>query len=151
MVRRRVRPLGGGIPPDSRGRIPGSGDIASAVENLREVAERLEPIGARLDEVRGEIAERLVSSGVVEGVREVAIDVFDEGDEIVAVAELPGLTEAEIAVAVDGRELTIDGLKAGRRFSGSVVLPAEVMTGWVLTTRNGVVEMRFRKRKEGNS
>lgn len=118
---------------------------------MREVAERLEPIGARLDGVRGEIAERLVSSGVVEGVREVAIDVFDEGDEVVAVAELPGLSEAEIAVTVDGRELMIDGFKPGRRFSGSVMLPSEVMAGWVVTTRNGLVEIRFRKRKEGNS
>lgn len=151
MTRRRVRPLGGGIPPGSRGRIPGSGDVAAAVENLREVAERLEPIGERLEEVRGEIADRLVAAGVVEGVREVAIEVFDEGDEVVAVAELPGLTEADIALTVDGRELTIDGFKPGRRFSGSVVLPADVLAGWAVTTRNGVVEIRFRKRKEGNA
>lgn len=151
MDRRRSRPPGGGIPRASRARGPQPGDIAAAVENLREVADRLEPIGERLEVVRGEIVERLVAAGVADAARELTIEVFDEGDEIVAVADLPGLTEADIAVTVEDGELTVDGFRSGRRFSGSAELPADVMQGWAITTRNGLVEIRFRKRKEADT
>lgn len=151
MVRRRVRPLGGGIPSGMPRRIPGSGDVAAAADRLRDVAKRLDPINERLDEVREEIVDRLVAAGAVDGVRELSIEVFDEGDEVVAIAELPGFTESEIALTLDDHELTIDGVKPGRHFSGSVSLPADVSAGWVVTTRNGVVEVRFRKRKGADS
>ncbi|MCH9730893.1 MAG: Hsp20/alpha crystallin family protein [Actinomycetia bacterium] len=143
-----ARPPGGGIPRGRPGRVRRTEDVVASTEGLREVAERLEPIGQRLDEVRAEIADRLLAAGILEDVREITIEIFDEGDEIVAVTHLPGLTEADIALAVDGRELTIGGSKPDHRLSGSVLLPADVMPGWAVTTRNGVVEIRFRKRKE---
>lgn len=143
--RRRI----GGI-PGGRRRPPGSSDFASAADRMREVAERLKPISERLEEVRGEVADRLGASGL-DGIRELGVEVYDEGDEIVAVADLPGFSEADISVTVDERELTIDGVRSGRHFSGSASLPAAVMAGWVVTTRNGLVEIRFRKRREADS
>jgi HSP20 family molecular chaperone IbpA len=118
---------------------------------LREVAERLQPLNERLEEVRGEIMDRLAAAGMHDGIRELNVEVFDEGDEVVAIVELPGFAESDISVTVDEREVTVDGVKSGRHFSGSASLPDEVMAGWAVTTRNGLVEIRFRKRKEDGS
>lgn len=148
MIRRRLR----GIPDrGALGSMPRSGDFAGAADSLHEVADRLKPLSERLEEVRGEIMDRLGASGAFDGIRELAVEVFDDGDEIVAVADLPGFSEADISVTVDERELTIDGVKSGRHFAGSASLPADVMAGWVVTTRNGLVEIRLRKRKETDS
>lgn len=147
MIRRRLR----GIPGGASRRPPGSTDFTSAANSLREAAERLQPLNERLEEVRGEIMDRLAAAGMHEGVRELNVEVFDEGDEVVAILDLPGFAEADISVTVDERELTVDGVKSGRHFSGSASLPDDVMVGWAVTTRNGLVEIRFRKRKEAGS
>lgn len=146
MIRRRLRGIPGGA-----GRRPSGTDFTSAADSLREVAERLQPLNERLEEVRGEIMDRLAAAGMHDGIRELNVEVFDEGDEVVAIVELPGFAESDISVTVDEREVTVDGVKSGRHFSGSASLPDEVMAGWAVTTRNGLVEIRFRKRKEDGS
>ena len=144
MIRRRLR----GIPGSSRRR---PNDISAAAGSVQEIAQRLQPITDRFAEVRSEIMNRLGASGMFDGIRELNVEVFDEGDEVIAIVDLPGFAEEDISVTVDERELTIDGVKSGRHFSGGVSLPADVMAGWTISTRNGLVEIRFRKRKEAES
>lgn len=148
MIHRRLRGIPGGTP---HRRPASSSNFSAAADSLREVAERLGPLRDRLEEARGEIMDRLGAAGMFDGVRELNVEVFDEGDEVVAIIDLPGFSEADISVTVDERELTIDGVKSGRHFSGTASLPDDVMAGWVVTTRNGLVEIRFRKRKEADS
>ncbi|MGV1005985.1 MAG: Hsp20/alpha crystallin family protein [Candidatus Nanopelagicales bacterium] len=145
MAEHRSRPPGGGIPGGPRGKAPRSGDFSAAGERLREVAKRLEPLGDRLEQAHAEIVDRLAAAGVVDKVREVPIEVFDEGDEVVAVAEVPGVVQSDISIAVEGRELSIEGFRSDQRLSGTVLLPAEVTPEWAVTTRNGLMEIRFRK------
>ncbi|MDP4013260.1 MAG: Hsp20/alpha crystallin family protein [Candidatus Nanopelagicales bacterium] len=146
----RSRPPGGGIPRRRNGgESQGPENPLAGLGGILEAAGNIEPIRERLAEVRVEITERLTAAGLIEDVRSVAIEVFDEGDEIVAVVELPGLTEADIYVRVEGRDLTIDGCHPNRRVSGHARLSADVADEYSKTLRNGLVEVRLRKRKEG--
>ena len=83
---------------------------------------------------------------VVDDMNEPLVDVFDEGDEIVVTAELPGVVEDEILVHVDGGLLTVETV-GERRYVKDVRLPAPVTDGGVRQTyNNGVLEIRIGKR-----
>lgn len=82
---------------------------------------------------------------VVEEVREPLVDVFDEGQEVVVTAELPGAREGEITVELQGDVLTIKS-EGERHYAKEVPLPAAV-DGQSLQKKynNGVLEVRARK------
>ena len=83
---------------------------------------------------------------VVDEVREPLADVFDEHDEIVVTAELPGAKEAEITVELKGDILTIES-KGERSYAKEIVLPAEVDAASLQKKyNNGVLEIRVRKK-----
>jgi HSP20 family molecular chaperone IbpA len=73
------------------------------------------------------------------------VDVFDEGDYLRVVAELPGVEEHDIKAEAKGTALTISAERGNRKYSERVELPAPV-TG-ELTTRykHGVLELRLEK------
>lgn len=83
---------------------------------------------------------------VVSETREPLVDVFDEGDEVLVVAEMPGVAEGDIHVGVSGDVLEV-GAKTGRRsYEREVVLPAPVLSEPLQRTyQNGCLELRFRK------
>lgn len=90
-----------------------------------------------------------------------AINVWDEGQELVAEAELPGLKSDELDISVVGSELTIkgdrkpaseEGVSYHRRERGTgsftrvLRLPVEVDAGRVQATlRDGVLTVRMPK------
>lgn len=83
---------------------------------------------------------------VVDEVREPLADVFDEHDEVVVTAELPGAKEAEIAVELKGDMLTIES-KGARRYAKEIVLPVEADPASLQKKyNNGVIEIRVRKK-----
>ncbi len=83
---------------------------------------------------------------VVDEVRESLADVFDEHDEVVVTAELPGAKEAEIAVELKGDMLTIES-KGERRYAKEIVLPVEVDAASLQKKyNNGVLEIRMQKK-----
>lgn len=83
---------------------------------------------------------------VVDEVREPLADVFDEKDEVVVTAELPGAKESEITVEIKGDMLTIES-KGERSYAKEIVLPVEVdATSITRTYNNGVLEIRMRKK-----
>jgi HSP20 family protein len=90
------------------------------------------------------------------------VDVFEEGAEIVAKAELPGMKREEIEVRLTGTELTISGRKEKTEkverkdyhrferttgaFTRTVTLPAEVeLEKATARYENGVLEVRAPK------
>lgn len=82
---------------------------------------------------------------VVEEVREPLVDVFDEGQEIVVTAELPGASEGEITIDLQGDVLTIKS-EGERHYAKEVPLPARVDAGSLQKKyNNGVLEVRARK------
>jgi HSP20 family protein len=77
--------------------------------------------------------------------REPLVDVFDEGDEVLVIAEMPGVDEKEITVKVSGETLKIT-TKGEFHYAKEVDLPTSVKAKPVRKTyRNGLLELRFAK------
>jgi HSP20 family protein len=83
---------------------------------------------------------------VVEEVREPMIDVFDEKDHILVIAELPGVSEDEIKIDVEGDILKLTASNKDRKYAKEVLLPAKVKKkGMESTYRNGILEITLPK------
>ncbi|NTW00102.1 MAG: Hsp20/alpha crystallin family protein [Oscillochloris sp.] len=82
---------------------------------------------------------------VVADVREPLVDTFDEGSEIVIVAELPGVSETQVQVELKDDILTI-ATSGDRRYAKEILLSAEVVPGSLQQTyTNGILELRLKK------
>lgn len=94
-----------------------------------------------------------------------AVDVYEEGDDLVVKAELPGLSKDQIEVQIADRTLTIKGEKQRSEdvrqsdyfrsermygaFSRSLSLPVEVKAEAATATfKDGVLEIRLPKTEE---
>ncbi len=81
----------------------------------------------------------------VSDVREPLVDIFDEDGEVHVVAELPGVSEADIKVEAKGSVLKLRA-EGEHRYAKDVDLPAAVKAKPVKKTyRNGLLELRFAK------
>jgi HSP20 family protein len=82
---------------------------------------------------------------VVADVREPLVDTFDEGAEIVIVAELPGVSEAQLQVELKDDILTIS-TSGDRLYAKEILLSADVDPGSLRQTyTNGILELRLKK------
>jgi HSP20 family protein len=78
-------------------------------------------------------------------VREPLVDMFDEGTELVIIAEVPGVSDAEIVVRIEGDVLALE-TSGERRYAKEIVLPqATDLTSLQRNYRNGILELRVRK------
>lgn len=78
-------------------------------------------------------------------VREPLVDVFDEDDAVLVVAELPGVAEEEIRADVHDDILRLQ-TTGERKYAKEVVLPASVQTDPSQRFyRHGILELRYRK------
>ena len=94
-----------------------------------------------------------------------ALDVYEQKDDLIVKAEIPGLTKDEIDISLEGNTLTIKGEKKKEEevkeedyyrcertygaFSRSVELPVAVQTHKVNAAfKNGVLEIRLPKTEE---
>jgi len=85
---------------------------------------------------------------VVAEVREPMIDVFDEGETVLIVAELPGVAEGEITVDVKDDVLTLE-TTGERKYAKEVLLPCSVDAATMKKAhKNGVLELRLDKAKD---
>jgi HSP20 family protein len=81
----------------------------------------------------------------VSEVREPMVDVFDEDGVVLVVAEMPGASEADITMTVEGSVLKLraDG---EHRYAKDVTLPAKTEPEPARKVyRNGLIELRFNK------
>lgn len=75
------------------------------------------------------------------------VDLFAEGDEIVVVAEMPGVDEENIHWETQGDILTVWAEGTRRKYRKEVLLPSEVVPEVLSQShRNGILELRFRKK-----
>jgi HSP20 family protein len=82
---------------------------------------------------------------VVADVREPLVDIFDEDAEIVIVAELPGVSEAQVQVELKDDILTIS-TSGSRLYAKEILLSADVEPGSLRQTyTNGILELRLKK------
>ena len=106
---------------------------------------KVEPFGnVRKDERTG--------APVVHEIREPMVDVFDEPDQVLVVAEMPGIGEKDIRLELADDVLTISAERGEKKYRKEVLLPRafseEEMT---YTCRNGVLEAKFsRQARKGD-
>ena len=85
---------------------------------------------------------------VVEEVREPIVDVFDEEDHILVIAELPGVSEDKIKVEVVGDILSLTASDKDKKYAKEILLPGKVKPGSVKTFyKNGILEITLKKEK----
>jgi HSP20 family protein len=83
---------------------------------------------------------------VVEEVREPIVDVFDEEDHILVIAELPGVSEDEIKVEVTGDILNLTASDKDRKYAKEILLPSKVKSDSMKTSyKNGILEVTLGK------
>ncbi|MBM3474249.1 MAG: Hsp20/alpha crystallin family protein [Armatimonadetes bacterium] len=81
----------------------------------------------------------------VADVREPLVDVFDEGDTVVLVAELPGVAEGDIQVDIEGDVISLE-TTGERKYAKEALLPSVVDSATLERTyRNGILELRVKK------
>ena len=85
--------------------------------------------------------------GVAE-VREPLVDIFENEKEVTVIAELPGIEEKDIKTEVEERTLKISAETKERRYSKEVELPAAVTGELEKTYKNGVLEVKLKKKAE---
>ena len=83
---------------------------------------------------------------VVEEEREPLIDVFDEGDEILIISEVPGINGEGITLDLKGDILEIVAVGKNRKYRKEVLLPVQVKKETLsYTYKNGILEIRVKK------
>jgi HSP20 family molecular chaperone IbpA len=80
--------------------------------------------------------------------REVIADIFDEGDYLKVIAEMPGVDEEDIKAKVEGNQLVISAQATGRQYSTGIELPCLVKAELNLAYNNGILQITMEKEKE---
>jgi len=98
---------------------------------------RIEPFGnVHRNEQTGETT--------VQEVSEPLVDVFEEADHILVLAEMPGVGDEDIRLDLTGDILTLHAEKGSKKYHKEIVLPrafaAEKMER---SCRNGILEVKF--------
>jgi HSP20 family protein len=100
---------------------------------------RVEPFG----NIR---ADKTTGQAVVEEVREPVVDLFEEKDHLLIVAELPGISASDVQLEVKDDVLTITAAKGDKKYRKEVLLPASYPKAKMrLTCNNGVLEIKCLK------
>jgi HSP20 family protein len=82
----------------------------------------------------------------IEEEREPITDVFDEKEEVVVMAEMPGISEEGISVDLKGDILAIKAVNGHRSYYKEVLLPSPVRPDTLTSNyKNGVLEVRIKK------
>jgi HSP20 family protein len=78
--------------------------------------------------------------------REPMIDMFDEEDEIVIIAEMPGIEENDLKIDLKGDILDISAERDTRKYHKEILLPEKVEEGKMkVKYNNGILEIRIKK------
>ncbi len=127
---------------EKSGEIKGLGDKAKGIYGftIRTLAggeSKVEPFGNIKKSPKGP---------VVEEEREPIVDVFDETDHILIVAELPGIEEADIKTEIKDDILNIIAEKGEKKYKKEVLLPSKVKAEPISSTyKNGILEIKLKK------
>ena len=95
----------------------------------------------------GNIAkDKATGHSVVQEVREPMVDVFDEADHVLVIAEMPGIGADDVRVEIKDDVLTIDAGKGDRKYRKEVVLPQSFPREKMkIACRNGILKVKCTK------
>lgn len=84
---------------------------------------------------------------VVEEEREPVVDIFDEKDHILIVAELPGVSENDINFELKGDILKLSAETGDRKYSKEILLSSKVREDKIESSyKNGIFEIKLIKK-----
>lgn len=136
--------------------IKGLGDllqlVAPTIEGLYDVSVR---VGGRTSPTlpptlprAGSIPRVVRRRTPADDTREPVVDVFDEADSVIVVAQLPGVEERAVQWSCRERHLTIRAGSADRKYAKDLELPAAVGDEQTVSSFvNGVLEITLWKRR----
>ena len=150
--------------------IPGLGDVIGGLEKSDAFQQRLGVINKEVERQLREVPLKKVSQ---EGVgrtiippstafrgreppsraeapplkkqREVIVDIFDEGDYIKIIAELPGVAEQDIKTEVKGNLLIISAKGISREYYKEITLPCPIKGELDSSYNNGILQLKAEK------
>lgn len=106
---------------------------------LGEDKPRVEPFGNIHKDVRS-------GRTVVQEVREPVVDVFEEKDHVLVVAEMPGVSVKDVQVEIDDDLLTLSAAHGDKKYRKEVQLPEPFSREDAqVSCNNGVVEIKCRR------
>ncbi|MBI1747094.1 MAG: Hsp20/alpha crystallin family protein [Acidobacteria bacterium] len=124
------------------------GDEQKGVKGTYGFSVRLmEADGPPVVENCGNIRADATHGTVIESAREPLVDVFNENDHVLVIAELPRVEEKDIAYELyDRTRLRIAAVRQDRRYSKEVELPVPVILSKACASyQNGIFELRLPK------
>ena len=90
--------------------------------------------------------DQKTGQATVQEIREPVIDVFDEKDHVLIVAEMPGISVEDVQIEVKEDLLTISAAKGEKKYRKEVLLPRSFKEEKIsLTCNNGVLEIKCLK------
>jgi len=93
--------------------------------------------------------KRTEKASVIKEEREPLVDVFDEDDLIVVIAEMPGVSEQEISIEIKEQILELTALGRERKYSKNIILPSKVIPSSMKKSHNNeVLEIILQKDQE---
>ena len=79
----------------------------------------------------------------VQEIREPAVDLFEENDYVLVVAEMPGVSAADVRLEVKEDLLTISADRGGKKYQKEVLLPGAFQREkMVVSCNNGILEIK---------
>ncbi len=108
---------------------------------LGEKGVKVEPFGnIRKDEEHGQV--------VVQEIREPMIDMLDEPDHLLIVAEVPGVMEEDVKVELEEDILAFSAENGEKKYRKEMLLPTSFSSEMMsFSCRNGILEIRLIKEK----
>ena len=80
----------------------------------------------------------------VQEISEPLIDVIEETDHVLVLAEMPGISDADVSVELNGDILTLNAARGSKKYHKEVVLPRSFESkGMEHSCRNGILEIKL--------
>lgn len=159
----------GGFEGGGAGILKGLGDLIEKLGNLAENGENLSQTGEingkdmkgiygftvkvglgddkpRVEPFGNIRRDRESGRTVVQEVREPSVDIFEEDDHVLIVAEMPGISVEDVKVTVEEDLLTFTADHGDKKYRKEVLLPASsTREKTQVSCNNGVVEIKCAK------
>jgi len=100
-------------------------------------------LGEPCNEALGSVRDRSRGPGVQEA-REPLVDVFDEGDHLLVIAEMPGAKAVDIDYEIEHDMLCVS-TQGERRYTKEILLPTPVKAPERSSYRNGIFYLKLPK------
>lgn len=125
------------------GTLSGSSDDVKGVFGFTVKVGGLGDNGPKVEPFGNIYKDERTGESVVQEVREPMVDLFEEEDYLLVVAEMPGISASDVNIDVKGDLLTIAAEKNKKKYRKEVLLPKpyprETME---ITCNNGILEIK---------